>query len=405
MGVCSTRCQSFRESLKPKFSMPYWRLSAIYFAYFAIVGAFAPYWSLYLKSLGLSAAKIGILASVPLLLRLLIPNFWGHMADMSGRRVRLLRIGAVGACLFFSPLVFVHDFYFIAASIALYSFFWNAIMGQVETITLHCLKQEYAKYGRVRLWGSLGFVAAVLILGAYFDYFEISRLPFLIEVMLLALLLIVFLLPPNADLGHKSRKKYAEFAVLLRSREVLVFFAATFLLHASHGAYYVFYSIYLESAGYGKLEIGGLWTVGVLAEILLFLLMHRLLARSSLAVLFALSLMLTTLRWLGIALFVEQPILLVLLQVLHAFSFGVCHAVAIEFCRRRFSDGLLSRGQAFYSSVSFGAGSAFGALVSGFVWDFSSTYTFILAGMMAFVGFGLIVALVFPRRGENYSCL
>lgn len=372
--------------------MPYWRLSTIYFVYFSVVGAIAPFWSLYLQSLGFSALKIGVLASVPLFVRLVVPNFWGHLADKTGRRVRLLRVGAFGSVVSFAVLLFVFEFYAMAIALAVYSFFWNAIMGQTETITLHCLKDRFAKYGRVRLWGSLGFVASVLGLGWYFDYHSIQRLPGIIEGMLVVLLVSVFLLRSNVDKREDSPKQYGEFLSVLKRPEVLAFFVATFLLHASHGAYYVFYSIYLEAASYTRIEIGLFWTVGVLAEIVLFVFMHRLLKQFSLWFLFALSLGLSAFRWLGIALFVEFAILLVLFQLLHAFTFGVAHAVAVEFCRTHFSEGMLSRGQAMYSSVSFGAGSAFGALVSGVVWDMGAGLTFMMAALMVAIGF--VVMLV-----------
>jgi len=277
----------------------------------------------------------------------------GHLADKTGRRVRLLRIGAIGSFVAFALLIFVQDFYLIALAIALYSFFWNAIMGQVDTITLHCLKERFAQYGRVRLWGSLGW---------YFDTFPIAHLPRLIELLLGVLLATAFLLRSNVEKRDDTGKHYSEFIRVLCSKEVIIFFLATFLLHASHGAYYVFYSIYLEEAGYSRIDIGVYWTVGVLAEIMLLL-----------------------------------------LQLLHAFSFGVTHAVAIEFCRRRFSKGMLSRGQAFYSSISFGAGSGFGALMSGFIWDQASNLTFVMASIFAFIAFVLVFVFIRPKHPE--SCL
>lgn len=363
----------------------------------------APYWSLYLESLGFSALKIGVLASIPLIVRLLVPNFWGHLADKSGQRVLLLRVGAAGSVFAFCTIIFAETFFLIALILALYSFFWNAIMGQVETITLNALKTRYAKYGRVRLWGSLGFVVVVLALGAYFDQLSIGDLPELICLLLIALLVASFSLHVDTDKRQQSSVNYSEFVAALRSREVCVFFIATFLLHASHGAYYVFYSIYLESAAYTRIEIGGFWTVGVLAEIVLFVFMHRLISRFKLLHLFLISLLLTGLRWCGIALFVESTSLLILMQLLHAFSFGVTHAVAIEFCRRRFAQGMLSRGHAFYSSVSFGAGSAFGALLSGVIWDFGSQLTFYLSGFLVFLG--LVLVLTFIRSTSTSSCL
>lgn len=377
--------------------MPYLRLSVIYFVYFSVIGAMAPYWSLYLQSLSFSALEIGLVASVPLVVRILVPNFWGHLADRSGRRIELVRFGAGGALIAFSTLVFIEQLSYVVIAIAVYSFFWNAIMAQTEVITLHALGSKPTHYGKIRLWGSVGFIVSVLVLGYLFDFVSITYLPEIIVGLIFVLALSAFFIKQSSNPSIKQPRSFSDFLAQLQRPEVVLFFVATFLLHASHGAYYVFYSIYLEQAGYSKLETGVYWTVGVVAEIILFIVIHRIFARFELWHLLILSLFLTTLRWLGVALCVDHAELMLALQVLHAFSFGLTHAVGIEFCRQIFTHGMQSRGQALYSSLGFGAGSAFGALISGMLWAQGGNVTFLAAALMC------ALATVFSIYGARFA--
>jgi PPP family 3-phenylpropionic acid transporter len=174
----------------------------------------------------------------------------------------------------------------------------------------------------------------------------------------------------------------------LRKPAVLAFFAVSFFLQLSHGPYYTFFSIYLEAQAYSRTLIGGLWSLGVIAEVLLFLFMHRVLASFSLRVIVLWSLGLSALRWLLIAYFVEYPAVLVLAQCLHAASFGSFHAAGIEIIRHWFT-GHHGQGMALYSGLSFGLGGACGALLSGWGWDFSAQQCFLAAAVAAGVSYGV----------------
>jgi len=171
---------------------------------------------------------------------------------------------------------------------------------------------------------------------------------------------------------------------VLRRPEVMALLAGCFLAQMSHGPYYAFYSIYLEDHGYTGGTIGQLWALGVIAEVALYLVMHRVLQRVGLRPLFLLSLALTTLRWVMIGLFPGSLPLLVLAQTLHAASFGIYHAVAIQLFHRFFVGRHQGRGQALYSSLSFGAGGAMGSLLSGYAWeDMGGQFTYLAAAGVA----------------------
>jgi PPP family 3-phenylpropionic acid transporter len=182
----------------------------------------------------------------------------------------------------------------------------------------------------------------------------------------------------------------------LRRPEVIAFLIACFLMQGSHGPYYAFFSIYLQDHGYLSTQIGWLWALGVGAEIAVFLVFHRWLRKFGAVRLFQISIIITAARWVLLAFFVEQISVLLFAQVLHAASYGLFHAAAIELVNHYFPGRLQGRGQALYSSMSFGLGNAIGSLVSGHLWtSLSPEWTYLLASGMALLGF--LVALFFIR--------
>jgi PPP family 3-phenylpropionic acid transporter len=196
------------------------------------------------------------------------------------------------------------------------------------------------------------------------------------------------LLVSEKTVAKSNTQQRQPLAHILRRPAVLAFFAVSFFLQLSHGPYYTFFSIYLEAQSYSKSSIGVFWSLGVIAEVLLFLGMHRVLAAYSLRNIVLWSLALSCLRWLLIAYFVEYPAVLFLAQCLHAASFGSYHAAGIEIIRRSFT-GHQGQGMALYSGVSFGLGGAAGAVLSGWAWDFSSVLCFTMAAVAAAIGFAI----------------
>jgi PPP family 3-phenylpropionic acid transporter len=125
----------------------------------------------------------------------------------------------------------------------------------------------------------------------------------------------------------------------------------------------------MEDVGHSRQLIGALWSLGVVAEVALFLVMHRLVLRFGLRALFLVSFIATAMRWLLLAFFADVLLVVLGSQLLHAATFGVYHAVAIQLVHRFFVARHQGRGQALYSSLSFGAGGAAGSLLSGYAWE------------------------------------
>jgi len=353
----------------------------------------APYWSLYLHDLGFKPSEIGFLATIPLLTKLFIPNLWSWYSDRSGRRLLIMKIGALVSFCFFSGLIFRQDYLSLIVLTAAYSIFWNAILPQFEAMTLVFLDGQSHRYSRLRVWGSIGFIVSALSLGVGFDVFSIRYLPIIIAFCLFSIFLFACSLPAidRVRPDHNA----PSFLSIARRPYVIVFFLVVFFLQFSHGVYYIFYSIFIESYGYSKKITGALWTLGVLSEIVIFAAMSKLLKRFSAYAIFCFSLLATAVRWCLIGNMADNLYVLIFAQLLHAFSFGAIHAVAVGFIHKSFGAALSGQGQALYSAVSFGAGAALGGYLSGLVWHISAELPFGFAALSAL--FSFVLAIVFLK--------
>lgn len=364
-------------------ALPYWRLSGFYFFYFALLGTWLPFWPLYLQTLGYGAQAIGALAGVMQGTKIVAPSVWGALADRSGARMRVIRGGALAALLIFSGIFWRRDFAWLALIVAGYSFFWNAVLAQFEVITLSHLRGQPQRYSLMRAWGSAGFIAAVAGLGFLFDRIALGILPWILLSLLGGIWLATLSVGPGPAPAPSKQSARGSLWTLIRQPLVLAFFAICFLLQVAHGPYYTFFSVYLEQLGYSHAQTGLLWSLGVLAEMALFLVMHRIFSGIGLRTMLLACLALTTLRWLLIGFYARHLPVLLFAQCLHAASFAGCHAVAIECVRRLFAGGHEGQGMALYSGVCFGGGAAVGAVGSGFLWSDSPQLTFALAALVS----------------------
>lgn len=325
-----------------------------------------PYWTLYLeRELAFTPEAIGELMAVVMATRIIAPNFWGYVADRSGKGLALVRMGAFMLMLFWLGIFMVKSFWPVALVLLGYSFFQNAILAQFEAITMTHLGAQRERYSQIRLWGSLGFIATVAGLGALFEVISLRWLPVILAACALASWIASLYVPDT----HTKRHNAAADSLrdILKRPVVLGFLGASFLLELSHAPYYTFYSIYLEHQGYSRASIGGLWALGVAAEVLVFTQMHRILPRLGERNRMLGSLLLAAFRWWMIGHVIEWPVLMGLMQLLHAASFATFHAAAMSLIYRHFGDGHQGQGQALYSML-WGLGVAAGSWVTGRYW-------------------------------------
>lgn len=251
-------------------------------------------------------------------------------------------------------------------------------------------------YSRVRLWGSVGFIVAVVGLGYLFDIVDIwwllPSMTFLLSGIWLSSLVI-----PEKQVNIAQPHLEPFLKVVMRP-EVLVFLLVCFLMQASHGPYYTFYSIYLDGYSYSKATIGWLWALGVFCEIGIFIWLHRLQKWISLKWIMLWSIGLAVLRWLLIGWFPESLTILIVAQILHAVTFGAYHATAVEMVHGFFVGRHQTRGQAIYGSISFGLGGALGSFYAGLTWSqWGPGSTFTIAAVLAAVAMVFTAVWIKPR--------
>ena len=336
-------------------------------AYFVSIGLINPYAPLWYKELGLPVFALGVLASISSWTRLYAPYAWGLLADRSGRRVELIRLGAlacfVSGCAFLLPPSFA---LILAAAFLMFSFN-AAIVPLTETVVAAQLAQsgggmDARRYGRVRVWGSIGFLVAVLAGGWWFEHFGMRHF---VPLMLGALALLAaaaWWLPVQPAAAHEHAEPAPPVLEVLRRPEVRWFFIGVFLTVLAHSALYAFFSLYLDSHGHAKRVVGLLWAVSVVVEIAWFWLQGRALERGSLHQWLTVAALVSSGRFALTAAFGGNIWMLVLAQSTHALTFAAQHTACIALVTRYFPGRLRGRGQALYSVLGYGCSGVLGGV-------------------------------------------
>lgn len=367
----------------------YARLSNFYLWYFAFVGAYGPFFALYLQDRGFDPVRIAILMAVGPVARIFVPNFWGWLADHYRARDRIQRALAL-----ISPFVFLGVFLYpgfagFLVLLIVWSLFWSGLLPLVEATTMTALRARMGVYGRIRLWGSVGFIAVVVAGGYLFDAFGVALLDRVMLVLLVLTALTVFALP--RDRGRRARAQAGSIANALFKRGVIGMIGGFFLMQVAHAPYNTFYSIYLVEAGYSKTAVGWLWALGVIAEIVLFVWLPQLMRRWRLDQILVACFGFAIVRFLLIAWGVDSLSILLVAQLMHAMTFGAFHAAGVAATHRVFGGEMRSRGQALYSSLGYGAGGAIGTLAAGYAWEsLGGAMTFTLSAVAALVALVLV---------------
>ena len=363
----------------------HFRLSRFYFIYYFFVGAFVPYWGLYLKSEQFSPADIGILMSLFQISRIFSPNFWGWLADHTGQRVKWIRLTAFLGLCGFTAVFWAHGFFWLFFVMAALSIFTSSTLPLAESLTLAHLATTNGHYSRIRMWGSLGFIVAAVILGFLIDIAGISSLLWFLLTVQVTLFLLSYSLP-DPKIEPQANDHFSIWEVI-KQPNVIALLVGCSLMVTSHGVLYNFYSIYLSDHGYSKGMIGLLWAVGVICEIGIFMLMPKIMKHLSLKKILMISLVLAVMRFSMIGLAVDNLYLLIIAQSLHAATFGSFHAASVEVISQFFNGRHQARGQAIYNSVAYGIGGTFGGILGGYSLQYlGGEQTFLLSAICPLLG-------------------
>lgn len=320
--------------------------------------------------------------------KIVAPYLWGWIADHRGNRLGIIRIGAILGFVSYAGVFLSGSFWWLFLVLFVFSFFWNAILPQFEALTFNHLAKNEHQYSWVRVWGSIGFIASVTSVGLLLTSISISYLPIMVLLLLFGIALSTFVVTDHSGALHQVGD--TSLMQILKNKQVTALLLACLLVQASHGPYYTFYSIYTEAHGYEKSWIGVLWAIGVLSEVIAFALMPWLVKQFGLRTLLLASLFSGSLRWVLIGFFIDSAFMTTFAQIFHASTFGIYHAVAIAYIHQYFKGKNQGKGQALYSSISFGVGGALGSLLGGYLWEsVGSSFTFVMAACLSFVAFAV----------------
>jgi len=347
--------------------------AALSCAYFAAIGGFNPYAPLWYKELGLPVFAIGLLVSLSSWTRLFAPYAWGALADRTGQRVQIIRWTALASCVAGAGFLLPPSLATLVVATFLMFSFNAAIVPLTETVVASHLStadggMDTRRYGRVRMWGSIGFLATVVLAGWWYEHFGMRWFALTTFALLSLVVLMAWRMPLQARPSAATRSAASAtegsdsvLAVFARA-EVRWFFLGVFLTVLAHSALYAFFSLYLDALGYSKPVIGGLWAISVVVEIFWFAFSGRLLERATLHHWLLAAALLAALRFAMTAAFGGSLGLLLLAQCAHAVTFAAQHTACIALITRYFPGRLRGRGQALYSVLGYGLSGVLGSL-------------------------------------------
>lgn len=343
--------------------------AGVSFAYFAYAGLFGTYAPLWFQHLGFSALAIGTLISLQSATRLFTPYAWAWLADHTGQRVKLLRWAIGGALLSAVAFLVSGSTYVAVAAVMVVLFLCTAgVIPLSEAALAHWVSREGAldagRYGRLRMWGSIGFILSVTASGFALEASGVHNFPWFVIALLGLLGLASMRLPDQHDVAH-AEGGAPPVLPLLRRPEVGWFFASIFATVLAHQALYAFFSLHLADLGYGKGSIGLIWALGVVVEVLWFGLQGRWFARFSALGWLMIAAITTAGRFAVIAAFSDVPAVLLLSQATHAVTFAAQHTACVALVSQHFGGRSRGRGQALYAVLGYGASGVLAGLAGG----------------------------------------
>jgi MFS transporter, PPP family, 3-phenylpropionic acid transporter len=336
-----------------------------YFSYFAAIGIYVPYWTLYLRDLGLSSLQIGTLYSIPSLCRIIVPLLVGYFADRFNRRRSLLILAAVGQLIPLSLIFWFHSYSYLLILISAFAFFNSTVLPLGEATVQEEHEKGSLDYGRTRLWGTLSFILLAIAFGKLLDSVGNSWILIGILICFAIHFLITFVMP-EGKMFFKLPADKVRLAFLTPG--TWIFFACVMMMSVGHGTFYGFYSIYLADLGFRESGIGIHWAVAATTELIVFMFASRIMTRFRAETLISFCCLAAVVRWYLTGTFTSFG-LLTAFQSLHAFTFGLFHATCLTLLHRIFPEGSRSIGQSLYTTLGNGVGNFTGIMFAGIFWD------------------------------------
>lgn len=368
-----------------------WPYAMASFLYYGFIGCFISYLALLLADRGFNSVEIGAVFAIYTLARIVMGQVVAHWSDKKQDHLSFYRYGLIGAMLFLVPCLFISASYMFLLLIILSLSCFMAIVSQIELLCLDAANGEAVMYNRIRLFGSLGFVICAIIMGLLLD----TRAPVAIIYFGIAVLFVGYLNSTKMVSYQHSKDRQisaTDFFSKCLSPVFIAFLLSTILLHISFAPFVGFFTQYLSLNGYKGFEVGVLFSLGTVAEMVLFLYAGAILSRFGVKKLLIFGLLITAVRWYLQGRYIDNLTIAILTQCLHAFSFGLMHSVSVHFIRHYFEPTQQGRGQFMYFGAAFGIGTAIGSLVTGATWQggSGSEFTFTWAALLCLLGASVV---------------
>jgi len=353
-------------------------LSLFYYFYFSIIGVYIIFFPKILVAVGYAPSEVGIIFAASPLVRFILPFLFMRGLHLDGRLFNLSLFLIVMSSLSF--FVTLENFYLLLLSNIFLGIGLSLTLPYIEVVALHTIGKE--RYGRVRLFGSIGFVVVALVLVKYLSAADVA-IYFLSFLSFITALFAFMIAQKSSDEDRELQKSGGEISLL---KDWQLWIGLT-LMQMSFGAFYNFFTIYETNSGISLEVTIYLWSFGVLAEIVMLFYQGRFLSGNLLKIL-QLTTFITVIRWFLLYLYPQNLALLFFAQSLHAFSFALFHSAAISYLFQIYRDKKLA--QQLFAGITYGFGGVSGAVLSGYIYEYYPKYLFLSSSVIVMFAFGLL---------------
>ena len=379
------------------------RTALFYVAIFLVLGVALPYLPLWLENRGLTPVEIGIVTSLPLALRLIATPAIGLAADAPDALRRVVVISAATALAAACGLWAVSGFWLILLGVAVFQTGSTVLMPLADVIAMRGARRLNLDYGRMRLWGSVAFIAANVAAGWVIAASDTTAVMPMIAAASLFAVAAAITLPDGRDTAPASdsparRPDLQTTLRLISQPSLLLIMLAAGTIQASHAVYYTFSAIHWEAQGISKEYFGILWGIGVVAEIWLFAYASGLVARVGAVAMIAFGGAAAALRWLAMA-FDPPFAILAILQLMHGLSFGATHLGAVHAIQAHVGEQAAASAQTLHSAISAGVLMALATLISGAIYGPLQGGSYAVMALIALLGVALAAVIRIIPKG------
>ena len=376
--------------------MIFFRIPAFYFLHFFGVGVMLPFVNIFYDSVGIEGFRLGILNASPRVAAMIMPFFFGAIADKYKVEKRLIFFSTLLASFIAFFLWNIREFWFLFFLITFYYCLKSPVVPIVENLCLKEAKKSGVDYGKIRWWGSLGFIVAALTTGKVIDIFEENYIFLLVSISGLVSGFFILLVPKNNEKKQSFFFSHL-FASIWKDKNLLRFFFVSTIVSATSGPFGLYFSIHLKSLGLSSFLIGFAWILGVVSEIFFLFFAGKIRSYIGVKIMIIIGILATAIRWELIAI-IDDIFFLISTQVLHGLTFGILHPASIQYIDTQSTKETKNTVQSLYSASTYGIGSTIGVLSAGaFINYYSYDVLLHVSSILALLG---VLIFLFPVKNK-----